>query len=1086
MLAFLAFQGFAASYIKPRDPAVPEIAAFAFAIAPNPNSIGSTFLKENEGYFVAVQFYDKNGAKTKLDYLNKSHKSPETALVHKRVKVWYSVFQNTTDRTYCYVNFYIQNDNTDDLKVDIGVCADLSIGKALSVTNIPGNKGFTVSGQPSTSSYTFYIFTSHAGFPAATGKYIAEVPSSTTRTDPTKLPYWDNGFEGKSFQTEKDVMMSFHWTDKTIRKGSTYLLGFAVTTDADRDFIPYVQDTTAFQKNREPNSDFEVIIEATSVEAQDCTIYLEYPDPAHPETTKTQSQKFTATNDKMSGELKHSINAGKTSFFYNYWAEDAKGKRSEVRRTKVKVARNPNIVIQLPKKTKYYQGESIHVEGKIYDDQYSVQIKYSFEEQPEQYLNDVDSSDEGTTFSHDFPIPKNLPPSKNEDDTRMLYINIVDDDGNTNYGLPVIFELLKSNAPYLDSGSLHVSQSSDQPDRELVFSGEVFEIDDKQRIDFFVLIDDSKDKIKIGNITSNGENQRFEFPYDHKGSLFGKHKFTIIAADEFGSESEPGSIEFRILDEAERARAKHRKAKIIKSDPKSANACFDLKFQEEGKNPISMTHNDEGFYVGYRLFNKKGIPGQTNLLKHTEKFSQTDNIKVQFSTKYEEVFPTYLKLIFNVTNFDYYPQTIDLGVFTDSDFNGDTNTVITNIGRDLGYSVTGNDLHYSFFVKQFLDHIDVNHTWFGTVKRPPSGEIPINDMKLFLDDTSNVPTTSQDTMYSFTWRKHTIPPETSVLYEVTFAPNDYVNTPSRVLDITDYPNDISDYYEDQNIEITIRVDDADYNQDVELFVDINGTSYNEKYTINRANRIGVFRHNFVIPKDTYFMRISAYATDSNRAWASNKVETIKVWTVPPEFEYVNGIETILTHRDVIRVVSKSASHVIPGHLRYQFDNAKIETCEEKLPVIGAYDYAEKSVECSIKIPPAVAANLGEHTFKIWAENIYGEKSYYVREEFIQIVEPKPELGETGFGLKTASVGDSIVAYAVVKCDLGKRFSIYAKIGNDDERFVKEFTSIDDNFTPYGFFYRVPNVPSAVYDIRFIVKVSDTISEYSSATLYVRK
>lgn len=499
-------------------------------------------------------------------------------------------------------------------------------------------------------------------------------------------------------------------------------------------------------------------------------------------------------------------------------------------------------------------------------------------------------------------------------------------------------------------------------------------------------------------------------------------------------------------------------AKIIYSKPTSANACFDLKYQEEGKDAIGTTHNNEGFFVGYRLYDNEDNILQTNLVKHTEEYSQTDTIKIKFSTEYEELFPTYLKVVFNVSNSDYFSKKIDLGVFADSDFNGDTKTKISETGGKLGYAVTGDNLHYSYFVKNFLDHISVNKTYFGTVSRQENGEFLVDDIPFFkskrLSRLGDV-----DTMFAFSWTGITIPPESYVLFEVTFAPNDNVDTPSVVTDETEYP------FYSQYVQFNFKAVDANYGQEVELIVTINDQKYTKSHTFTEDEPELEFPIEYTIPNGVSYITLTAYATDKGHTWASNKINKKISLALAPYIDSSAGSEIKGPYRanDVISFKVRAYTFLIPGKIKYRFDNGRVETFDKVLKVENEPsppETDEQLVQCEIPIPPRIAAIQGFHNLNIWVENDIGQSSKenpYEITKTIQIVnDPPPEINETGFSVEAASASENIIGYAVIKAKAGSQLKLYIRFNEGVEKLLGRYQAKSDDPTPYGFFYQIPD------------------------------
>lgn len=177
-------------------------------------------------------------------------------------------------------------------------------------------------------------------------------------------------------------------------------------------------------------------------------------------------------------------------------------------------------------------------------------------------------------------------------------------------------------------------------------------------------------------------------------------------------------------------------AKIVDASNglRNGDACFTLHYVPNEGTRRSLSYQDEGFYVAYRLYDAETqlFPRKdVHYVKKSEgQVSEADQIQVRYTNGLE--FKTnYLQTVFEVTNKGYFDQRIDLSVFVDSHF-GFSSQKIEMRPDGRGFIVYDElNIHYTVFTAEYGGFPAARLNLKPDVKRPASGNIPLENMPFF-------------------------------------------------------------------------------------------------------------------------------------------------------------------------------------------------------------------------------------------------------------------------------------------------------------------------------------------------------------------
>lgn len=495
-------------------------------------------------------------------------------------------------------------------------------------------------------------------------------------------------------------------------------------------------------------------------------------------------------------------------------------------------------------------------------------------------------------------------------------------------------------------------------------------------------------------------------------------------------------------------------------DPTKADACFDLKYvADDGEK--SMTHDNSGFFVGYIVRNSTSN-STVQLVKHSSgKKSTYYDIEVKFINDFDPV-TGYLRIMFNITNNGYFGQKVDLGVYADSDFAGDDNNPVSRRNDGRGLTVTNNQLHYTVFLNDVGSLPNVNTTYIGETSTGAATNYP------FFTQTSDESSTLANSAYAFSWLDREVMGGESIILGVTFAPDDKVRTPSKVIDKT---KKAQSYFPGQQRTFSFFIEDADVGEMITIHFEFNGAVEEDHFSITAAENSKTFSRKKNIGNGPFFT-YKVYATDSEHSWMSNVVEeTIAISTGPSILAWNNPAAQNVYKRDGkvdpinLKFEVNDDNNVT---IKWRFDNGRVEGPATVYQSNGNY----VPVEVNVTIPPQVTFSNrpgDEHTLYLWAEDNFGVKSKERKIKLTcRIVVPIEQLG-SGLSKKVVQKGQSYIAYTAINGNEANRpLSVYYKF--DDTHEVKVSFTTSKSLIPQAYYIKIPeDLPTGTYDVRVTVK-----------------
>lgn len=346
----------------------------------------------------------------------------------------------------------------------------------------------------------------------------------------------------------------------------------------------------------------------------------------------------------------------------------------------------------------------------------------------------------------------------------------------------------------------------------------------------------------------------------------------------------------------------------------------------------------------------------------------------------------------------------------------------------------------------------------------------------FFTKSSSDSSINQNSMYAFSWINQEILPESSVIFIVTYAPDDNIPTPTYIIDHTVYDDDISQW---DVVNFNFAITDADYGQNVIVEFDFNGQKETKKFYINPVNKTHYYSKKVLMPQSTkYTLTVVAY--DELHRWSSNKITKVIPLVAAPKLTVNRGPKPKYFEGVKITMDNTVNMYAVTGYLKYQFDNGKIE----KGPFVGKDYYGYPSnVQLEISFPEPI--KLGKHTFYVWAENELGQKSYVYNYPVELRQKNRPNFTEVGLNKRQAHVGESVIGYIVVSDkEAGENLKLYYQIGNSAEQYIETFVA-DSNDKPYAFFFNIPSGYTGTHDVKFfLTDEDDLLSENLTTTIYI--
>lgn len=890
------------------------------------------------------------------------------------------------------------------------------------------------------------------------------------RYTPESFPFWENTTNNPTLQNS-DTVYSFAWQQQEIAAWANVTLGYLAHPGNTVLMPPFVFDRTEKKEYYPGNTPILLKFEVVDYDVGE-KITVKYNLNGTDEI-----EEFTTDKTKRSLVITKTVNLLDTmKYTYSIYAVDSTGYMSDVIEGTLMAegAMIPNFFVDLGVLDSYDPTERIHVEGRV-EDEFGVFIRYQFDEGPIFLDEHVDTTENGTQHFNTWISLSGKQLVPGSDYAFKMWAE--DDFGQKSSPYTHKFHLKKAPAPTIYSA--YLSDEKVQVKEEIIIYGEANDPDEGQNIDLYVTFGEREEEY-LGSFVATKFIDPFAFFYKIPDVNIGRYNITLRAEDASGLKSTKSVTKVITVFDPNMPMPQPPLGNItVVPLKRNTNACFDLEYTSpEDSSKHGMSYQNEGFYVGYRLY-KGNIPQQTKLVRSIDgQKSETDQVSVKFQHSYEPN-TGYLQLLFNITNDGYFPQTIDLGVFVDAEFseNDDAPITLRDDGRGFIISDYEPDIKYTVFTRDFGTVPNVDTQYLYPVERESSEEIPLKDMPFWKnsDDYS----ASGNAMYSFAWKKRKILPGTWTEFGVILAGGDEIRTPPRIIDETN----LEQYYiEGDEIELKIKVIDSDIGEKIQFLVNVMGEQEMKEFTITDKENNVVYTKSFIIGDIPYF-RYTVIARDTSLYYLSNVINvTIPVSQMPQlYYDYSDWNQTIFVG-DKIKLHGEVYDYDSDlTYIKYQFDDGRVETA-------GSFDTSNERFKFIIDIPEPIKPGMN-HTLSIWAEDDSGVKDSEITVlQFTYLDRTLPVLLKAGLSHKIAQPGQKLLGFAAVdKVDVGKTFNIFIKFGDNEFEFVKQFTKTTEGLMPVAFHWSPPHgAISGTYSVEFKV-----INQYNlesegriSKTLYI--
>lgn len=976
--------------------------------------------------------------------------------------------KNGNDQPYVQIRFDVINDGETAKRFDLGVFSDSAMGSSAddAKLTIRSDKRGVIISMPKTPSQKATYLLRGQYFPNVDAIYIGE-DSSTDLLDHTRYPFFLNN--ETALPANADSVLAFSWQNRTIYPGERISLGFLVTQGDYIDLPPFITDYTS-PTTVPANQDVNITIEAANYEAQNLTMKFFI-------NGSTDSIDYTAaTNeaDNFAVNFTHTVNLkGGLSLSYHAYAVDDNGiKSNEIDGNFLAEGGLPPFLdIILPTRSNKYQpNEQIKLTGTVRDEvEAHVYIKWDDREPTAAYQDYYNLGNKNKDISYSIPIPSYLSIGTEH----ILSIWATDNLGIRDAGITYPFTIEAPPGPKVYSA--YGSDTRIQAGKNFIVYGEANSNTTGEQLTISLQFGDVETKT-LGKITSQATLDPFAFLYVIPSVDPGKYVLSLTATDSYNQTS-TDLVNFTVqvvgadLPVVQLANF----TDMSEADLGDwTNATVDVYYQTPEKTGQSMTHEDYGIFSAFRV-RQQGSTDEvaTNVLSYyNDKNNKTvDGVNVQAYTRYEE-HTGYFQIVWKVTNDNYLPRSVDLGVFYDSDFSYNDNATIEIRNDGRGISVIDNDkveeaiMKYTIFLKRYGDYPSVDSWYLFPVAKDEDGHVRTQDMPFFRN--SDDVATSGDGMIAFSWNDRLIGSHQTVEFVATFVGDYDLQIPTTIFDSTDYYSYI---YPGDYIQLQVEIVDADIGQQIQLLVTINGTHDGSQdeiitipeggfYTWTRYYQVGTVGHNF---------QYAIQARDTAGFYMSNIINVSIPTSAPPlvyvDFSYLNDIYFF---NDTIRLKGEIWDEE-GATLMYSIGGGQPQAAGPYLSVSSA---SSVEFDYNITIPSDLLPGTS-YLLKFWAVDQYGNfnspdyQSDNTHMFYYDQRDPS-EILKAGFNLKRAKIGSKVIAFIMLQHDvIGTELLPQVRFGNNEWITSPKSEYAADPPVPVAWYVTIPsNLQPGTYIVEF--------------------
>lgn len=887
----------------------------------------------------------------------------------------------------------------------------------------------------------------------------------TTGVDPNDYPYWIDPED----KTTGNPVCVFSWHGFAL-KGTPTELAFVVSPVNTYKRPPVIYDRTFNSFNQFPQ-EFDYNFDIVSYEPGEITV-SKFCLYSTNELTNFNSDGVNNINHSYTLHIKQDPTvAGKSCYVM---AKNSQGEQSSLKTIDLEGQQPPTFrVTESPKDKNFEIAETIVVRGYAEDEQ-KVIFHCTIDNKYDQNY-EVVTAPRGIKS---FKISMKVPELANGE--HKFKITAHDQIGKPAETKEFKFNIVPPTKPKID----FVASSRPRVTRNMtiIIVGAVIDPDHGQRVNITARWDrQDATPTNLYSYISQGNLQAFSKWYTIPDQELtpGKHRIFIQAFDESNKYSQFMEIVVFVVD-PNPLPANIGKIIDTTSSLKEGKSYFNVNYRKGDENAKAMSYNDEGFYVGYRLYDSRKLPRADTYLLERKEVNERENISIRCRKEYEEQ-SGYLQVKFDITNNGYFEQYIDFGVFVDS-YWGDTDQELQFRKDGTGIVVSDEkaNLYYTVFTTYGDFPPATVHNIAPNITRPKTGEIDVSNMTFF-EPSEEDTYLGSDPMYSIGWIKQPLLAGETTTLVLTFAGYDILRTPSRIT--TEVIPAKERYAENQEVTLKIRIKDENILENLTYELEMTGmpketvnfTVGSDDKMIEKKVRVGTG------PSFDYSISV----IDNQVHYPIRVKRSLFVSNTPIQLN-IHNIDSQYLYTDTIKI-NGTVSYPKPVNIKYQFGP------EGKVETLGKYT---TNINGEIQIPAELPTRYVQWDLIVWAETDEGfmsEKNFTAK--FFVFVPDKPVLVLAGISKKKARRNDRILGYAfVTDTQIGQYFMLKVKLGKNGEymplkapydKFQYDSVSIKD---PVAFYWQVPEtaVRGKTYDV--YIKAFDSTGLSSDneipCTLYI--
>lgn len=1054
-------------------PKNPDKTAFDLAYVENGKEISIT---GGEGFYVA--FRDKDDEKQEVKYLKYNSEILDT-----RYRVYLDE-QEEQDPDCLRLHIAIQNyDNEKPLKFDLGVFADANFKTDQDTLSIALNRrAIQIKSAKENDDSLVMLIVNGSNYPSVNAIYLGELANSD-KIDPSKYPFWNNSKE--ETRNTQDSVFAFSWQNARIQAGDSNEYGFIAVPKAKYSTEPFLYDVT-------PNLDNQV---------GEQTLYFWIFDYDGDDNLtlhinlngrKVQSTPILAYPgvDRVlrSVGVKIHLLPGKEFHYSAYLVDKAGRKSKEVSNTIYSYgAKPPKLLVTNDLQGDYNPKDIIYVEAQVEDENY-LEVLYQFDDYASVNLGYLELYDPGwdvKKVAFNVPIPESL----KLNDYHILKIWAQDEWKQNSTVFTHRFKYNKPDRPTIHSLYLSDERLEINKEHEVIVYGDGTDPDKGQKVFLYARIDGKPDE-KVGEFISTSQVEPFAFFWPIKIDKPGRRNIAFYLQDENNTRSRTESVISVLFYDPKAGLPPAEIGKIIDVSKETikanSNAAFNLRYFDRDGIGSDMTFNNEGFFAAFRTWTKPklGYPKPLHVIKYNGTYTsvEEDDFMVSFAVL-NDTETGYKRLDFLVRNNQYWPRTFELGIFADSDFSGDDNSVIKMRDDERGFIVTNEakNIHYTIFTRDVYRSLPVTRHYLAKVKRQGKDEIPANQIPFFAstDTTKTKELRGVNTGYAFSW-KYLVPPQEWTRFSALVAAHDKVKTPARVIDNTN----VESVEKGEKVNLSFIIRDADPGEDIRFNVTINGNT--TSHTFHNDGTPHVHNESFVPNKGYVFYHVIAEDMEEGAKLLSNAIFGVVYVTDVPRI-HMNPINKTYAQYTKMRLSGSFDDNENFVSIKYQFSDGELKGPVHNLG--WKFDYGQpgdKTFAKTISLPAELTPKDKPYNITVWAEDAHSVKSKVWTQEFIVRPYDPPALAKAGLSKKIVNIGDRILGYASLRDNQKDYVDIYAKVGTNTDYPSQRVLHYDNSASPgkkvaLPFYWTVPEVEPGTYDIVFYAVDSEGLDSFKSRT-----